>query len=376
MLDIRLLVLLLVSMTGSVFAQDPGVPVVRFSQVYTFKTNGDIAVVGDLAVSPQIYADLKARASNPARLLHELSLIDPLAEVVEGQGVVNDTRQTIRITGTLLGAARSRGDNWQYRLADAHRYELEKVTAAAVVLQSTDQLDSGVIITGRLRIEFPAGTKNIRFDGRQGKLTFQMPAPVAPAQAAGVIRMKMNLKVRTEIMSCLGKAYGNPRFSNLWVAKTVFQNTGGTPLSDLKVRFRLRQYTEWSEWKETKVVYPTQTVIEVFYPTMDPKICNLSDKTPVLMEVVWSYRRPDGKVVEDSDFRILNVVGPNAVAFSGRVNGDFRLTGSGPPPKATVGGFRSVSESADTMPCPTPLVCPSPGSTPGLAPRPLPSPLK
>jgi hypothetical protein len=85
---------------------------------------------------------------------------------------------------------------------------------------------------------------------------------------------------------------------------------------DLRVRFRIAEYSEWSGWQRSPFVYPTQTVVEAFYPIMSRRIRELRSATPANVEVEWSYRTPDGRLVEENATRRLTLLGLNETIFS------------------------------------------------------------
>lgn len=64
------------------------------------------------------------------------------------------------------------------------------------------------------------------------------------------------------------------------------------------------------------MVYPTQTVVEAYFPILTQSIRDLRSDTPAMVEMEYSYVAPDGKTVEESDSRRLSVLGLNQVMFS------------------------------------------------------------
>ncbi len=101
------------------------------------------------------------------------------------------------------------------------------------------------------------------------------------------------------------------------MARSIFHNNGTATLTDLRVRFRIQGYsTGWSPWKRTRFVYPTQTVIETYFPILSSSIRTLHSDTPAMVEMEYSYRTPDGRTVEDSDAKRTSILGLNQVMFS------------------------------------------------------------
>jgi hypothetical protein len=125
-------------------------------------------------------------------------------------------------------------------------------------------------------------------------------------------------------MTCLAKSYGNPKFSKLWVARTVFKNTGGQHLLDYRVRYRLSEYAPtWSAWKTCADVVPGQTVTDTYFPILDlEKVGKLSGSSRDTLEMEYQYHRPDGQLVEGNDSRTIQLLGRNEVIFSSRKAAD------------------------------------------------------
>ena len=53
------------------------------------------------------------------------------------------------------------------------------VVATAEAMIAVNQLDTGVLIIGTSRVEFPYGSKSIRFDARRGGLFWEAPPPAS-----------------------------------------------------------------------------------------------------------------------------------------------------------------------------------------------------
>ncbi len=354
-------------------------PAVRYTEVARVKNNGDLELDYELTLSEPMYAQVKTSSVYPERLLRELRIMDERQEFSNGRMQMDDARRRVTIKGTLLGALQNRDKGWFYTIKDASRYETIDSRPTSVMLFVFTHLDTGMSMSGTTRLDFPAGTRKISFDNRRGEITWEMPPP---ASSRGLFKAEMDLKVHTEIMNCMNRIRGEPATTKLWIAKAVFRNKGPGTISDFKVRFRLRQYSDWSEWKTRDVIYPTQTVIDVFYPVMDQRLCGLMDKTPILLEAMWSYRRPDGKVINDYDGRILTVLGADQVVLVGP-HGPNRVipalvsyrpdpleTPSEPPAFSPLSP--TPSSTGTPTPCPSPIVCPTTEPTPSLVPSPFP----
>jgi len=303
---------LLVAARG--FTQVDEVPRIRFKQVCQLKPNGDVVLTNELTFSVQMYTNLKKQITNTAVLLRQLGMTGQAAELKDAKAHYDDARHTVRVTGRVLGGLKNRGKEWLAEIAQPEQHELVDTDPDAITLLAVNQLDNGTLVIGSTRLEFPRGTEKIRFEPRRGGVLFEMPPP--PSQAGGNVDVDMDIRVRRELMTCLYKVYGNPRFSQLWVAKAVFRNNGTARLRDFRVRFRIADYSSWSPWKRARLVYPTQTVVEPFHPIVSHAVRKLKSATPATLEVAWSYRTPDGQLVEESESRRLSILGLNEVVYS------------------------------------------------------------
>lgn len=287
----------------------------RFKQTVRVKTNGDADITGELVLPLRTYTAVKEGYSNTALLLRQFRIAGEAAELVNARAGYNDSRHAVDVSCAWLGAFVNRGRDWFAPVIDAESTELvdtdpEAITLLAVYLRE----DTGVLLVGTTRIEFPPGTKNIRFEPRRGGVFCELPPP--EVDESGTVDVDMELRQRPEIMSCLYKLYGMPQFSQMWVAKAIFRNQGTAPVRDFRVRFRLSQYSSWSQWKRSGIVYPGQTVVEPFFPILEHSIGKLQSETPAMVVAEWSYQTPDGRRVEESDSRRLTILGLNEVLFS------------------------------------------------------------
>lgn len=302
-------------LTGSAWAQVSDTPRIRYKQVSKILSNGDAQVAAELVFSTQMYTQIKSMVTNTSVLVRELGIAGQVEEVKDIKCQYDDDRHAIKVNLTVLGALKNRGRDWISEITDPETYEVVAQDANSMVLLTIRQLDNGVLLIGTTRGEFPEGTKNLRFEPNRGGVLCELPAP--PVKKDGTADADMQLQVRPELMSCLYKCYGNPKFTSLWVARAVFRNNGTASLEDLRVRFRIPDYSSsWSPWSRTRTVYPTQTVVEPYFPILTQAIRDLHSDTPAMVEMEYSYRGPDGKTVEETDSRRVSILGLNQVMFS------------------------------------------------------------
>jgi hypothetical protein len=184
-------------------------------------------------------------------------------------------------------------------------YEMVKKEHNRVVtVRSLQQIGPSQVLT-RLVVTLPPGANEIEVEGRPSRLVYRLPAPTAQAQEGSP---SFHLEPKPFIMSALYALYGDSRFPKLWAARSVFRNRSGEVLTGYRVRCRIRDHSEWTDWQQSDCVYPGQTVVDMFHPSIDASVRNLRVATPAVIEVEHEYVRPGGEKVratETGDTRLL-----------------------------------------------------------------------
>ena len=290
---------------------------IRFKQVCRVKANGDVDIASDYIYSVRKYTQIRKTTVNTSMFLRTLDRVGQYFEMKDTKAEFDDGRNAVRVTYTLLGRMENHGKDWFGEILGAEEFEVISLHPDSIVLLAISQTDEGALLVGTVRLEFPPGTRNVRFDRERGGVLAEMPPP--SSQPQGNVDVDVDLQVRPEIMSCFYKIYGNRKFRQLWVGRAVFRNRGTATLQDLRVRFRIPGYAEWSPWDHTPLVYPGQTVVEPYYPIFSLIVRELKSATPATVEMAWSYRTPDGRTVEDNDTRRIDILGLNEVIYSSLV---------------------------------------------------------
>ena len=309
----RLWILLATIVAGRTLAAGAGQPV-TVTRTCTVRPNGDLDVACEVLVTDALHDHLTRAVTDATRLLCRTGMLDRSTHTTALDARYDAARRTVKATWRVLGGARNRGAAWYIPLLRGDRHAAAAPSASAIVLTLADKLDDGTPLAGTTRVSFPEGTRDIAYDGGRGWVVFEMPPPQAPG--GDRVALPLTLMLRDDLMTCIYKAYANPEFDELWVAKAIFTNTGATTVRDLRVRFRVRGYSDWSEWKRTHAVYPTQTVCEPFFPILSHEVRKLTAATTTALDVEWTYRGPDGAVVEDAETRRITLLGLNEMMYS------------------------------------------------------------
>jgi len=126
-----------------------------------------------------------------------------------------------------------------------------------------------------------------------------------------------NLAARENLISGTYKVYGlKDRPASLWLAKTVFRNDTGGTIKDLKVRYRLGEYSDWSAYQRYPAMVPTQTVVDLYHPILSSRCANLNNRAPALLEMQAEYVDAAGnhKTIETN--RDLTLLGRQEFYFT------------------------------------------------------------
>ncbi|MEB3773800.1 MAG: hypothetical protein GSR86_02585, partial [Desulfurococcales archaeon] len=114
-------------------------------------------------------------------------------------------------------------------------------------------------------------------------------APVSVSTGGG--EGKINIKIYSVeyVMTAAYKVYGNDKLGK-WVAKTLIRNTGDAPLYDIKVSYKIEQFTDWSEPNEYKAIPPGGAIVDLYYPKFSSDVVHLQTATPTTLYIKIKYK--------------------------------------------------------------------------------------
>jgi hypothetical protein len=311
---------------GKVPAPRPGVPTIDLKTTYDVEPGGNGKAAMEFRYPPAIHAALRSRlcqrgmipplpsARPTAATLVRYFNFDPGSVVLEDvKGEYGD--ETIRFQARELGLARVKGGKWTIALSTGTPLRLISKERSRIVTLYAARDIGGLQTVETAVVRLPAGARQIEVTEKPNELRYLLPEPKPGRGTTG--RANLSLKTKEHLLGALYKLYGDPRFSGMWAARSVFHNGTGEVLSNYRVRFRLAGFSEWSGWKRTEKVYPGQTVVDPFKPLIDAaRVQALTSATPVDVVVEYEYTGPDGKIVRDSDTERTKVLGMNEGVFS------------------------------------------------------------
>lgn len=134
------------------------------------------------------------------------------------------------------------------------------------------------------------------------------------------VDLEVRLLTRREILTCAYKIYGDDS-QNMWVAKTIIKNTGGMPVYDFKISYKVGDFTDWTSGEDYPEIRPGQTVRDYCWPTLDDeKVRSITTKTPVELVMRCEYRGLDKPVRK---YEKIFMLGRNDFVFTSLADDDI-----------------------------------------------------
>src|SRR5262249_48932579 len=145
-------------------------------------------------------------------------------EVQDVKGEFDDGASTLYFTWTTRGLARPVHDGmWEAPVDESSGLELMFLRGNVALFHTATSSPFGVIPLV-VHAEVPPDSKELRLLHSPSRLAYRAPAGSAPSGDRTAFDFEFQAK--PQVMTCLAKSYGNPKFTKLWVARTVFKNTG------------------------------------------------------------------------------------------------------------------------------------------------------
>jgi hypothetical protein len=314
---------LVVSAVGPCGVRADDGPVMRAKEKILVNAVGDAHFSVDVKLPIAAYTLLKDQTRNTVLLLRQLGLSHEDAFQIEDvKGEFDDGNSTLHFSWMTRGLARQVRDHvWEAPIDETAGLELMYMNDNVALFSTASDSPLGVVPLV-VHAEVARGSTDLQLLHSPNRLAYRTPGTTAPP--GGRTSFDFEFFTKPQVMTCLAKSYGNPKFSKLWVARTLLKNTGDQHLTDYRVRYRLREYApSWSAWKNCADVVPGQTVTDMYFPIFDlEKVGKLSGSSRDTLEMEYQYRRADGQLIEGNDSRTIQLLGRNEVIFSSRKAAD------------------------------------------------------
>lgn len=202
-----------------------------------------------------------------------------------GEPEYNDQNRELKVAIKAKGLAVCKQGQWEMEAAEG--VKLVSRQDSTWIFNNVQQSPEG-ILSEHIYLQFPKQASDITFDEANKAVKFKLPDKYKKKGG----KLEVDLNYRETLMSCVYKVYGDPELGegNYWVAKTVLRNKGKGKIEDLKVKYRIRGYSDWSVPNSYSLLAPGGTVVDVYYPQLSPEVAKLTSKTPATLEVEYSYK--------------------------------------------------------------------------------------
>ncbi|MFN0132784.1 MAG: hypothetical protein ACKVW3_09705, partial [Phycisphaerales bacterium] len=121
------------------------------------------------------------------------------------------------------------------------------------------------------------------------------------------------------IMPIAYKAYGNPQAAGgrYYLAKTILHNSGGLPIQNVRVSYRVPGYIEgWTTAEPYDQVLPGQTLVDLYYPKFNRDLSKTRTVTTAQVEIKINYDDSAGKPQERLETRNFQLRGINDMVYT------------------------------------------------------------
>lgn len=287
--------------------------VIRISEETIVDEKGDLHVNLEWKIpTGALYTQIRRNYPNPYMILREFLPQRATREVANAKTEYNDLKRSLQLSTDFLGAAVNKKGRWEIYVGKGTEciwVENQKATFLQIIPQ-----DSQMIEVMDLMVILPQKASSIRYEEDKGLLTYALPEK----HVLGRCELTVSVKCKPRIMAATYKLYGNSRVfeESMWVAKTLFRNTGKCNIRNLKVSYKLGEYSEWSAPKSYSLIVPGGCVVDLYYPVISSKVTELMTRSPVDLQINYTYEDGKGNTYSDIAAERIEILGINQIEFS------------------------------------------------------------
>lgn len=259
-----------------------------------------------------LYAAMKRSYPNPYLLLREFLPQRATRHAVNARAEYDDATRSLLLTAEFLGGAVNREGRWEILLGKGT--ERIWTEGSRITFLQIQAVRSELIEAMDLQVLLPPKASSVDYDQQRGVLSYALPEKLT----TGRCELRVLVQSKPRIMAATYKLYGNPNSfeSSMWIAKTLFQNTGKCNIRNLTVSYRFGDYSEWSAPRTYSLVVPGGSVVDLYYPVISPTVVSLTSRTPVDIELKYSYEDEKKKIYSEIVQERVEILGVNQIEFS------------------------------------------------------------
>lgn len=310
----KILVFLVLSLVVAVF----GLQLTKLNTIKIY-ANGAIDEKGNMNLSFKwvfptnaLYLQVKNAYPNPYVLVRNMTTFSSVFELSDVKISYEDAKNSILLDAKVIGACTNKRQRWEFNLGKGAELIYSDNKQAIFVLVESLSAEEVAFMT--MTLTFPKDCSDFKYDSSTGFFYYSMKRK----NLSGKVNAEVNVKVKPRIMSSLYKVYGMPEVMDgaYWVAKTIFLNTGQGDILDLRISYKLGDYTSWSPETVYDIVAPGGAVVDLYYPIISSTIAQLKSQTPCDLQVKYTYKDRSNKVYTDTITKRIQVLGINQFEFS------------------------------------------------------------
>lgn len=303
--------------TGT-FAQQDEEFTLTLTTTETVDASGNAHVQGVMGFNPpRGYDRVKRIYPNLYVLFRDFGPERSSYEIVKETLKINsdDGQRSITFSADVLGAAVCRKNHWQLALAANEQVSTQDANKVSTVAQPTGQNSTKLL--GLTNYILPAKAQSVQIDKEEHLLTYTLTAPRPPAPLPEP-QVDVNVRYKQRLMAAVYKVYGDSsaRDGAYWVAKTILRNDGKAPIHDLKIYYRLGEYTDTSVPEAYSLVMPGGAVVDAYYPVIHSKVAEFKTPTPMQLYMRYEYKDANGKPYSEEITKRVEMLGINQFEFS------------------------------------------------------------
>ncbi len=259
-----------------------------------------------------LYLEIKRNFPNAYVILREFASQRATFEVANAEIEYEDAERALRIEGDFLGAATNKQGRWTIDLGEGT--DCLWIKDQMAIFLEIIPTDSELLQVMDVIMNLPEEASNLKYNQRKGLLTYSLPEE----SRLGYPELELSLKHKPRLIPAIYKVYGRPDIldGNMWVAKAVFKNSGQSNIRDLKISYKLGEYSDWSIPTTYSLVVPEGYVIDLYYPIISSRISQLSSRTPVDIRVKYEFRDEEGGAYSEMGGQRAEILGANQLEFS------------------------------------------------------------
>jgi hypothetical protein len=126
-----------------------------------------------------------------------------------------------------------------------------------------------------------------------------------------------------KVMSGVYKVYGvKDAAIPMWLAKTILHNDTNGRLVDIKVRYKVHEYSDWCSWHNYVAMDPGQTLVDLYHPIFSSSIAKLTSRSPSELQMECEYTDQYGKKHQFIETSPLTVLERHEFYFSDMTAGE------------------------------------------------------